>query len=77
MAGAQQGRDASWDLGNQLLVPALRADVVGAGQDDHDLWVDPVQFAVLDPPEDVLDAVSAPAEVPRVPAVEVLVPVPQ
>ena len=57
------------------LPAARRADVVGAGQHHDDLRLHAVQLAVGEPPEDVLRRVAAPAEVGRVPAVEVLLPV--
>ena len=51
------------------------ADVVGAGQQHNYLRIDAIEFAVFETPEDVLDAVGAPAEIARVPAEEVLRPV--
>ncbi len=51
------------------------ADVVGARQQHDHLRIDAIELAVLQPPQDVLDAVGAPAEVRRVPSEEVLLPV--
>ena len=45
------------------LVGGVGADVVGADHQHDDLGVDPVDLAVLEPPEDVLGAVAADAEV--------------
>ena len=39
------------------------AGVVGAEHEDGDLGLDAVEFAVLDPPDDVLGLVAADAEV--------------
>ena len=55
--------------------PGLRADVVGAGVDDDDLRIHVVELAVFDAPQHVLDAIAAPAEVRRIPAEEILLPV--
>ena len=63
------------DLGDRCLIAGLRAHVVGAGQQDDHLGIDAIELAVLEPPQDVLRAVRAPAEVGRIPAVEVLLPV--
>jgi hypothetical protein len=52
-----------------------RADVVRARQQHNHLRIDPIELAVLQPPEDVLDTVRAPPEIRRVPTEEVLVPV--
>ena len=55
------GLDALGDL-----VGGVGAGVVGADHQDDDLGADAVELAVLDPPEDVLGAVAADAEVGRV-----------
>ncbi len=67
----------SSNVGDLGVVAGLLPDVVGAGEQYDDLRVDAVQLAVLEPPEDVLRAVPAPAEVAGVPAVEGLRPVGQ
>ena len=54
-----------------------RAHVVGTGEQNDDLWVDAVQFAVFQAPQDVLHGVGAPAEIGRIPAEEILLPVGQ
>ena len=51
------------------------ADVVGAGQQNHDLRIYVIQLAVVQAPEDVLNSIRAPAEIGRIPAEEVLIPV--
>jgi hypothetical protein len=48
------------DLRDLDVVARLRADVVGAGEQDDDLRIDAVELAVLEAPEDVLRAVGAP-----------------
>ena len=51
------------------------ADVVCAGEQNHDFGIDSVQLAVLQAPEDILGSITAPAKVSRVPAEEILFPV--
>src|SRR5262245_18847549 len=67
--------DPTRDLGDGLIVAGLRANIVGAGEQDNHLRIDIVQLTVLEPPEDVLRPVGTPAEVPCVPPEEVLFPV--
>ena len=66
---------------SDLVAVALRrygiADVVGPGKQDDDLGIDPVEFSIVQSPEDVLSAIGAPTEVCRVPAEKVLFPVGQ
>ena len=50
------------------------AHIVRSGEQDDDLRMDAVQFAVLQSPEDVLSGVCAPSEIGRVPAEKVLRP---
>ena len=70
-ADVHDGLDAARDLFRAL----TRADVVRAREDDDDLGVHAVEFAVLQSPEDVLGGVGAPAEVGSVPAEEVHLPI--
>ena len=58
-------------------IGAILSAIVGADHQDDDFWVHPVNLSVVQPPEDVLNGVRAPAEVGRVPAVEMLFPVSQ
>ena len=51
------------DPGIVISSKRLIADVVGAGEDDDDLGLHIVQLAVVEPPEDVLNGVAAPANV--------------
>ena len=51
------------------------AEVVRARLQDDDLWIDAVQLAVFEAPEDVLNPIGAPAEIAGVPAEKVGAPV--
>src|SRR5271170_2097141 len=53
----------------------LIADVIRPGEQNNDLGIYSVEFAVLEPPENVLRLIGAPAEVRRVPAEEALPPI--
>ena len=50
-------------------------DVVRAGEHDDHFGVNALELAVLHPPQNVLRSVGAPAEIPGIPAEEVLAPV--
>ena len=65
-------------LGDVLGVVGIAgAEVVGAALEDDDFRIHAVELAIFHPPEDVLHAIGAPAEVGGVPAEEVLLPVGQ
>ena len=53
----------------------LGAHVVNAGEEDDDLWVYTIEFAMLQAPEDVLDSIGAPTEIGGVPPEEIGSPV--
>ena len=74
-AGFQDGCDSTADVVHLLRIPGFCPDIVDPGQHDDDFWVYPVEFTILKPPEDVLDAVGPPAEVGHVPTEEVGLPV--
>lgn len=49
--------------------------VIGSGHQYDDLWLDTIELAIFQTPEYVLRTVGPPAEVGRVPAVEIFAPV--
>ena len=67
--------DAFGDVGNFGVVAGVAPNVVGAGKYDYDLRVYVVEFAIFQPPEDVLDCIPAPAKVGGVPTKKVLLPI--
>src|SRR6185369_4763456 len=71
----QHGLDATGDVLGLRVAAGLRADVVGAAEEDDDLGIHAVQLAVVEAPKYILECVGAPAEVGDVPAEEVLLPV--
>jgi hypothetical protein len=74
-AQIDDGLDPTRDVRDLGLAARLPAHVVGARLNDDDLRVDTIDLAVREPPQNVLDAVSAPSEVRSIPAEEVLSPV--
>src|SRR5713101_6480557 len=67
--------DAIGDVGNFRVVAWFAPNVVGAGKYYYDLRVYVIEFAIFQPPEDVLDRIRAPAEVGGIPTKEVLLPI--
>ena len=59
---------------------ACRADCrlptggLGAGKQHNHFRVDAIEFAVVQPPEDILGHVGAPPEIGRIPAEEITLP---
>src|SRR5207247_8940050 len=58
-ADAQDSLDPPGDILHGLVSTRQCGHVVGAGEYHNDLWVYPVEFAVLQPPEDIRDPVCA------------------
>jgi len=67
--------DAFGYVGNFGVVAGIAPNVVGASKYDYDLRVYVVEFAIFQPPEDVLNRIRAPAEVCGIPTMEVLLPI--
>src|SRR5262245_44299890 len=61
-ADIDEGLHAARDVGDLRRVARSRSDVVRPGEDDYDFRMDAVELAVLEPPQDVLNLVGAPAE---------------
>ena len=74
-AYAHQRLNSSGRFGYGGILPLLRPHVISSGQNDDDFRVDAVEFPILQTPQDVLDSVRAPAEIARIPAEEVFVPI--
>ena len=53
------------------------ADVICAGEQNDDLGIHSVEFAVLQSPENILCLIGAPSEISRVPTEEILFPIGQ
>ena len=53
------------------------ADVVGSGEQDDDFRIHSIQLSIVQSPKNILNFIGAPAEISRIPAVEVLIPVGQ
>ena len=73
----QDGLQALRDVLHHGVVPFRGnrvADVVGAGQQNDDFRIHSVHLSVVEPPEDVLDPVRPPAEIGRIPSVEIARP---
>lgn len=75
LANVEYGLDTFCDVLDLGIAPRTAADVIDSRQDDDDLWVDPVEFAVIETPEDILNQVGAPTKVRGIPAVEIGCPV--
>src|SRR5207247_590916 len=68
------------DISDPRVFLALRgkaADVVGSREEDYYFWVDAIQLAIVQPPENVLSCIAAPAKIGGIPTKEVLSPVRQ
>jgi len=52
-------------------------DVICAGEQNDDFGIHSVEFAVLQPPENILCLIGAPSEISRVPTEEILFPIGQ
>ena len=72
---AQDGLQAPGDIRSRS--PGRIANVVRARQQNDDLGIHSVQFAVVETPEDVLDLIGAPSEIGRIPTEEILFPIGQ
>src|ERR1041384_3847561 len=52
-------------------------EIIGASHQNDDPGMNPVQFSILQPPEYVLNRVTAPPKIGGVPSEEILVPIRQ
>ena len=67
----RSSRDSTADTVGRNSVP----HIIRSGQKYDHFRIDVVQLAVFEPPEYVLNAIGAPAEIRRIPAEEVRFPV--
>ena len=75
LADVYKGLQPACDVLHLGLAAGNCSDVVDAREHHDDFWVNFIEFPVLQTPQHVFDQVSAPAEIGRVPAEEICVPV--
>jgi hypothetical protein len=67
--------DASRRVLNDVRASWLSPDVIRSGQYDDNLWRDPIEFAILESPENILGAIRAPSKICGIPSEEIRGPV--